>query len=128
MAAPSNPAKREKSSCQLGAVGSAAIPAQRQVRQLPNLIYAVTHDAVFGRSEKPKRHTRRASQPNRELQAFGTAESNLCEPQNAPRRGHPAGFLGGLCLALLGIGMVLLALLPANPSVANSVWRMAISQ
>jgi MFS transporter, DHA2 family, multidrug resistance protein len=39
---------------------------------------------------------------------------------------YPAGFLGGLGLALLGIGMTLLALLPANPSVANIVWRMAI--
>jgi DHA2 family multidrug resistance protein-like MFS transporter len=39
---------------------------------------------------------------------------------------YPAGFLGGIGLALLGIGMVLLALLPANPGVANIVWRMAI--
>jgi MFS transporter, DHA2 family, multidrug resistance protein len=39
---------------------------------------------------------------------------------------YRAGFLGGLGLALLGIGMVLLALLPANPGVANIVWRMAI--
>jgi DHA2 family multidrug resistance protein-like MFS transporter len=39
---------------------------------------------------------------------------------------YPAGFLGGLGLALLGIGMALLALLPANPGVANVVWRMAI--
>jgi DHA2 family multidrug resistance protein-like MFS transporter len=39
---------------------------------------------------------------------------------------YPAGVLGGLGLALLGIGMALLALLPANPSVANIVWRMAI--
>jgi MFS transporter, DHA2 family, multidrug resistance protein len=39
---------------------------------------------------------------------------------------YPAGFLGGLGLALLGIGMALLAMLPANPSVANIVWRMAV--
>ena len=39
---------------------------------------------------------------------------------------HPAGFLGGLGLALLGIGMTLLALLPANPGGADIVWRMAI--
>jgi DHA2 family multidrug resistance protein-like MFS transporter len=39
---------------------------------------------------------------------------------------HPAGILGGIGLALLGVGMVLLALLPASPSVANIVWRMAI--
>jgi DHA2 family multidrug resistance protein-like MFS transporter len=39
---------------------------------------------------------------------------------------YPAGILGGLGLALLGVGMALLALLPATPSVANIVWRMAI--
>ena len=39
---------------------------------------------------------------------------------------YPAGILGGLGLALLGIGMALLAVLPASPSVANIVWRMAI--
>lgn len=39
---------------------------------------------------------------------------------------YPAGILGGLGLALLGIGMALLAVLPATPSVANIVWRMAI--
>ena len=39
---------------------------------------------------------------------------------------YPAGVLGGLGLALLGIGMALLALLPASPGVANIVWRMAI--
>jgi DHA2 family multidrug resistance protein-like MFS transporter len=37
-----------------------------------------------------------------------------------------AGVLGGLGLLLLGLGMVLLATLPATPSVANIVWRMAI--
>jgi MFS transporter, DHA2 family, multidrug resistance protein len=39
---------------------------------------------------------------------------------------YPAGILGGLGLALLGVGMALLAMLPATPSVANIVWRMAI--
>ena len=39
---------------------------------------------------------------------------------------YPAGLLGGLGLVLLGIGMALLATLPASPSVANIVWRMAI--
>jgi MFS transporter, DHA2 family, multidrug resistance protein len=37
-----------------------------------------------------------------------------------------AGLLGGLGLVLLGLGMLLLALLPANPSVANIVWRMVV--
>jgi DHA2 family multidrug resistance protein-like MFS transporter len=37
-----------------------------------------------------------------------------------------AGILGGLGLALLALGMVLLATLPAVPGVANIVWRMAI--
>ena len=39
---------------------------------------------------------------------------------------HPAGVLGGLGLLMLGIGMALLAMLPASPSVADIVWRMAI--
>ncbi|SDS67672.1 MFS transporter [Bradyrhizobium canariense] len=39
---------------------------------------------------------------------------------------YPAGILGGIGLALLGIGMALLAMLPATPGVANIVWRMAI--
>jgi DHA2 family multidrug resistance protein-like MFS transporter len=37
-----------------------------------------------------------------------------------------AGLLGGLGLVLLGLGMLLLATLPANPSVANIVWRMVV--
>jgi DHA2 family multidrug resistance protein-like MFS transporter len=37
-----------------------------------------------------------------------------------------AGILGGLGLILLGLGMALLAVLPANPSVADIVWRMMI--
>ena len=39
---------------------------------------------------------------------------------------YPAGILGGLGLVLLGIGMLLLALLPASPGIANIVWRMVI--
>jgi DHA2 family multidrug resistance protein-like MFS transporter len=36
---------------------------------------------------------------------------------------HSAGFLGGVGLALLSLGMALLAVLPASPDI---VWRMAI--
>jgi DHA2 family multidrug resistance protein-like MFS transporter len=39
---------------------------------------------------------------------------------------HPAGILGGLGLALLGLGMALLAMLPASPHVLDIFWRMAI--
>jgi DHA2 family multidrug resistance protein-like MFS transporter len=39
---------------------------------------------------------------------------------------HSAGILGGLGLALLSVGMTLLAMLPANPHVVDIVWRMAI--
>jgi DHA2 family multidrug resistance protein-like MFS transporter len=39
---------------------------------------------------------------------------------------YSAGVLGGLGLVLLGIGMVLLATLPASPSVIDIVWRMLI--
>ena len=39
---------------------------------------------------------------------------------------HPAGVLGSLGLVLLGIGMALLATLPASPGIANIVWRMVI--
>jgi DHA2 family multidrug resistance protein-like MFS transporter len=39
---------------------------------------------------------------------------------------YPVGILGGLGLGLLGLGMVLLATLPAAPGVANIVWRMMI--
>lgn len=39
---------------------------------------------------------------------------------------YPVGILGGIGLALLGVGMVLLATLPASPGVANIVWRMVI--
>lgn len=39
---------------------------------------------------------------------------------------YPVGILGGLGLALLGIGMVLLATLPPEPSIANIVWRMVL--
>lgn len=37
-----------------------------------------------------------------------------------------AGLLGGLGLLLLALGMMLLATLPANPSIANIIWRMVI--
>lgn len=39
---------------------------------------------------------------------------------------YPVGILGGIGLVLLGVGMALLALLPAEPSIANIVWRMVI--
>jgi DHA2 family multidrug resistance protein-like MFS transporter len=39
---------------------------------------------------------------------------------------YPAGILGGIGLALLGVGMTLLAMLPAAPSVADIAWRMVI--
>ena len=39
---------------------------------------------------------------------------------------HLAGMLGGVGLALLSLGMALLAVLPANPHVVDIVWRMAI--
>jgi DHA2 family multidrug resistance protein-like MFS transporter len=39
---------------------------------------------------------------------------------------YPAGILGGLGLILLSLGMALLALPPANPAVADIVWRMAL--
>jgi DHA2 family multidrug resistance protein-like MFS transporter len=39
---------------------------------------------------------------------------------------YPAGILGSIGLALLCVGMVLLATLPPSPSVINIVWRMAL--
>jgi DHA2 family multidrug resistance protein-like MFS transporter len=39
---------------------------------------------------------------------------------------HSAGILGGFGLALLSLGMALLAMLPATPHVVDIVWRMAI--
>jgi MFS transporter, DHA2 family, multidrug resistance protein len=39
---------------------------------------------------------------------------------------YPVGILGGFGLALLGLGMALLAMLPPNPGVIDIVWRMAI--
>ena len=39
---------------------------------------------------------------------------------------YPAGILGSIGLALLCVGMVLLATLPAAPSIVNIVWRMAL--
>ena len=39
---------------------------------------------------------------------------------------YPVGILGGIGLALLGLGMALLAMLPVAPGVANIVWRMVV--
>jgi len=39
---------------------------------------------------------------------------------------YPAGILGSVGMALLGVGMALLAMLPANPHLLDIVWRMAI--
>jgi DHA2 family multidrug resistance protein-like MFS transporter len=39
---------------------------------------------------------------------------------------YPVGVLGGIGLVLLGIGMALLAMLPASPGVFDIVWRMVI--
>ena len=39
---------------------------------------------------------------------------------------YPVGILGGIGLVLLAAGMVLLATLPATPSAADIVWRMAV--
>ena len=39
---------------------------------------------------------------------------------------HSAGLLGGIGLAVFGVGVGLLAALPSEPSGANIVWRMAV--
>lgn len=39
---------------------------------------------------------------------------------------YPAGILGGIGLALLTAGLVLLALLPPDPTPWDMVWRMAL--
>ena len=39
---------------------------------------------------------------------------------------HPDGLLGGIGLATMGLGLALLALLPAQPSMADMLWRMAL--
>ena len=39
---------------------------------------------------------------------------------------YPVGILGGIGMLLLGVGMVLLASLPAEPGIANIVWRTMI--
>jgi MFS transporter, DHA2 family, multidrug resistance protein len=39
---------------------------------------------------------------------------------------YPVGILGGIGLATLSIGMVLLATLPVTPGIADIVWRMAV--
>jgi DHA2 family multidrug resistance protein-like MFS transporter len=40
---------------------------------------------------------------------------------------YPAGLLGGIGLTLFALGLGTLAMLPANPSVFDVVWRMALS-
>jgi len=40
---------------------------------------------------------------------------------------YPAGLLGGLGLLLFAAGLGALALLPAAPSIADVIWRMALS-
>jgi DHA2 family multidrug resistance protein-like MFS transporter len=40
---------------------------------------------------------------------------------------YPAGLLGGIGLLLFAAGLGSLALLPANPSLGDVVWRMALS-
>ena len=39
---------------------------------------------------------------------------------------HAVGLLGGIGLVLLGLGMALLAMLPANPAIPDIIWRMVI--
>jgi DHA2 family multidrug resistance protein-like MFS transporter len=39
---------------------------------------------------------------------------------------HSAGLLGGIGLAVFGVGVGLLAALPSEPSGANIIWRMAV--
>lgn len=39
---------------------------------------------------------------------------------------YPAGLLGGLGLAVLAVGLVLVAALPVHPAVADVAWRMAL--
>jgi DHA2 family multidrug resistance protein-like MFS transporter len=39
---------------------------------------------------------------------------------------HPVGLLGGIGLILLGLGMALLALLPASPGIPDIVWRIML--
>ncbi len=39
---------------------------------------------------------------------------------------HPAGILGGIGLAVLAAGFVMLAMLPAHPTTADIVWRVAL--
>src|SRR5665213_436249 len=40
---------------------------------------------------------------------------------------YPAGLLGGIGLTLFAVGLGTLALLPANPSLVDVIWRMALS-
>src|ERR1700730_894470 len=40
---------------------------------------------------------------------------------------YPAGLLGGIGLLLFAVGLGALALLPANPSIVDVIWRMALA-
>ena len=40
---------------------------------------------------------------------------------------YPAGLLGGIGLVLFAAGLGTLALLPADPSIADVIWRMALA-
>jgi DHA2 family multidrug resistance protein-like MFS transporter len=40
---------------------------------------------------------------------------------------YPAGLLGGIGLAIFAVGLGTLALLPANPTAFDVIWRMALS-
>ncbi len=39
---------------------------------------------------------------------------------------HPPAVLGGIGLAMLAVGLLLMALLPANPTIPDIVWRMML--
>ena len=39
---------------------------------------------------------------------------------------YPAGILGGIGLSVLAVGFVLLALLPADPTMTEVLWRVAV--
>lgn len=56
---------------------------------------------------------------------------SVCTALLAPIAGrlsdrYPAGLLGGVGLALLSLGVLLLALLPAQPSALDIIWRMCL--
>src|SRR5712671_6271687 len=39
---------------------------------------------------------------------------------------YPAGILGSIGLAIVGVGFVLLAVLPAHPDIVDILWRIAV--